>query len=350
MPHPARPTCLALCLALSLLPAAWAEDTPTSPPGPTTDTPAKAPDPQPAPALQRSQEDAVGLERQLPEKQQQTLQAGQDSFLALWQPANSSEAQGVVVIVPGDGENADWPVAVGPLRSKLPDAGWQTLSLTLPDPQDSQPQPRQAETSDKAAADSDAAATPNSKPEVKGSDQAVPTPESTGETGSGEPAQASAEAPPAPDPAIERRKAYADRVMARIQAGIDFALQGKPKRVVLLGHGTGGYWAARYIAEREPSEVRNLVVVSASLPRDFRPALDDMVPRLEVAVGDFYYKDSDAERRAAQLRLKASKREKGKTYVQVGMNSLPADRAVEQDQLFRRVRGWLSAHIEPLEQ
>jgi hypothetical protein len=32
--------------------------------------------------------------------------------------------------------------------------------------------------------------------------------------------------------------------------------------------------------------------------------------------------------------------------VQIGMNALPADRATEQDQLYRRIRGWLSLHIK----
>lgn len=341
MSRPAQPTRLALCLALSLAPLVpgWAEDTPASPPGP-----AVAPAAPARPALEeRSQDEASALQQRLPQKQQQTLQAGEESFLALWLPANAPQAEGVVIIVPGDGENPDWPVAVGPLRRKLPDAGWQTLALGLPDPQDSQPVPRK-ESADKAAADSDAGA---SSKDVQGeSGAATPTPESTAEAGSGEPAQASSEAPPAPDAAIERRKAYAERVMARIQAGLDFALQGKPKSIVLLGHGTGAYWAARYLAEREPGEIHNLLIVDAEVPRDFRPALEDMVPRLQLATGDFYYKDRRVDRDAAKARLQASRRETGKTYVQIGMNALPADRATEQDQLYRRIRGWLSLHIK----
>ncbi|MDF3935485.1 alpha/beta hydrolase family protein [Pseudomonas citronellolis] len=341
MPRPAQPTRLALCLALSLAPLAplLAEETPASPPGP-----AVAPATPARPDLEeRSQDESKSLQQRLPEKQQQTLQAGDESFLALWLPANAPQAEGVVIIVPGDGENPDWPVAVGPLRRKLPDAGWQTLALSLPDPQDSQPLPRK-ESPDKAAADSDAGA---SSKDVKGqAGAATPTPESTAEAGSAEPAQASGEAPPAPDPAIERRKAYADRVMARIQAGLDFALQDKPKSVILVGHGTGAYWAARYLAEREPGDIHNLLLVGAELPRDFRPALEDMVPRLPLAVGDFYYRDRRDDRDAAKARLQASKRETGKTYVQIAMNALPADRATEQDQLYRRIRGWLSLHLK----
>lgn len=75
---------------------------------------------------ERSQDEAKGLERQLPEDGQQILKAGDESFLTLWLPANTAEAEGVVILVPGDGESPDWPQAIGPLRRKLPDAGWQT--------------------------------------------------------------------------------------------------------------------------------------------------------------------------------------------------------------------------------
>lgn len=54
---------------------------------------------------ERSQDEAKGLERQLPEDGQQILKAGDESFLTLWLPANTAEAEGVVILVPGDGES-----------------------------------------------------------------------------------------------------------------------------------------------------------------------------------------------------------------------------------------------------
>ncbi|MCA4042159.1 DUF3530 family protein, partial [Pseudomonas aeruginosa] len=44
-------------------------------------------------------------------------------------------------------------------------------------------------------------------------------------------------------------------------------------------------------AEKEPAEIHNLLLVAAEIPRDFRPALEDMVPKLKLATGDFYYHD-----------------------------------------------------------
>ncbi len=296
---------------------------------------------------ERSQDEAKGLERQLPEDGQQILKAGDESFLTLWLPANTAEAEGVVILVPGDGESPDWPQAIGPLRRKLPDAGWQTLSLALPDPQSTAPVTRPAESAASASADKDASAADSaSKPDVKGESGNAPAPESTAQAGSGEPAQSEDQAPPPAIDPVEQRKAHAERVMARLQASIDLALQHEPKSVVLLGHGTGAYWAARYLAEKEPAEIHNLLLVAAEVPRDFRPALEDMVPKLKLATGDFYYRDARADREAARLRMQAGKRQKHPAYVQIAMQALPADPKAEQEQLYRRIRGWLSLHLQ----
>ena len=122
-------TTLAMCCLASLLPlGALAAD--AEKPSTTEAPAAQAPRP---PLLERSQEDAQALERLVPKAEQQTLQAGADSFLALWKPANDSDPEGAVIIVPGAGETADWPNAVGPLRQKFPDIGWHSLSISLPD-------------------------------------------------------------------------------------------------------------------------------------------------------------------------------------------------------------------------
>ena len=87
------------------------------------------------PLEERSQDSAEALERQLPRGEQQMLQAGDESFLALWKPANAPEAQRRgAADSRAPTESADWPKAVKPLRLKLPDIGWSTLE---PEPADS---------------------------------------------------------------------------------------------------------------------------------------------------------------------------------------------------------------------
>ena len=293
-----------------------------------------------APLPERSEVEATALEQRLEQKEQQQLKAGDESFLALWLPANVAKPSGAVILVPGDDENADWPQGVGPLRRKLPDGGWHSLSLTLPDPNGDAPPLRDV---------TEQSATP----------PATDTPANTDSAPAGDAAQT--EAPAVMDTAVaadstptasatpsleERQKAHAERVLARIEASIGFAEQQQAKTIVLLGHGSGAYWAARYLAERKPAKVSNLLLVAAELPAGFTPPLDELIPQLQLATGDFYYKDQVADRQAALKRSQASKRQKHPAYIQVAMKALPGNREAEQEQLYRRIKGWLTLKVQ----
>ncbi|MDH4569946.1 DUF3530 family protein [Pseudomonas sp. BN414] len=328
MPRALRLPLAALCLAL--LPASPAvlgeEDSATAPKEPASAV-------ERAPLEERSQEDSTSLERQIPIRDQQRLKAGEEAFLALWQPANVSAPEGLVILLPGDGETADWPEAIGPLRRGLPNSGWSTLALTLPDPSDDPLPPRPLKTEEPTKAE----------PAVSPEKAQEEGPANTEQAGSAEP-----NTDPAPPPLSRDaiQKTQTDRVFARIEAALAFARQQKPKAIVLLGHGTGAYWAAQFLAANEPQDVRNLLLVAAELPAGYAPALEDSLPELKLATGDFYYKDQPADRDAALRRSHASKRQKHPAYIQIAMKGLPGDRTTEQEQLIRRIRGWLSLHLE----
>lgn len=278
------------------------------------------------PLAERSAVEALALEQRLQAKEQQHLQTADERFLALWLPANVGEPSGVVILLPGDDGNPDSAQNVGPLRRKLPNAGWHSLSLSLPDPSSDMPAPRSSEP----------AAEPAS---VSGDDAQDSAPASSEEP---VPAPA-ADAPPA---AQEQQQAHAERVLARIESAITFAAEQQTRRIVLLGHGSGAYWAARYLAERQPAQVRNLLVVAASAPAGYTPPLDELIPQLQLATGDFYYQDQLPDRQAASRRMQASKRQQHPSYIQIAMKALPGNREAEQEQLYRRIRGWLTLKIQ----
>ncbi|MGY4533587.1 pimeloyl-ACP methyl ester carboxylesterase [Pseudomonas sp. TE3786] len=303
-------------------------------PAPTKEGEAPAAAVERAPLSERSVDDATALAKRVPEKEQQKLQAGDEEFLALWKLANVGDAIGVIILIPGDGETADWPQAMAPLREKLPDAGWHTLSLSLPDPQGDEPPLRPIEE----------AAPPGG--EEKNADAPAQTSEPAPATTPENAAVPADNTPPPSGISEEQRATHATRVSARIEAAIAFTQEKKAKAIVLLGHGSGGYWAARYLADNKPKQVSNLILVAAEKPVGFSPALEDLVPELKLATGDFYYNDQPLDRDAAKLRKEASKRQKHPAYIQVAMAGMPGDRATEQEQLYRRVKGWLSQHLQ----
>ncbi|WP_406820709.1 alpha/beta hydrolase family protein [Pseudomonas sp. KnCO4] len=323
-------TTLAMCCLASLLPlgalAADAEQPPV-----TNEAPA-APAPRP-PLLERSQEDAQALERLVPKAEQQTLQGGADSFLALWKPANDSDPQGAVIIVPGAGETADWPNAVGPLRRKFPDVGWHSLSISLPDLLADSPQARvEAKPAAQPAPEQGESAPAKDLPADANANVAQATAADADTAESTDAAQASEQTDPAD----------AARIFARLDAAVAFAQQHNARSIVLIGHGSGAYWAARYLSEQQPPQVQKLVLVAAQTPARVEHGLESLVPTLRVPTADIYYATRSADRSAAAQRLQASKRQKDSQYRQLSLIAMPGNKAAEQEQLFRRVRGWMS--------
>lgn len=300
-------------------------------------------EPQRPPLAERSEVEAKALEEQLQAKEQQQLQGADEAFLALWLPANVGEPSGVVILLPGDDGNPDGAQSVGPLRRKLPNAGWHSLSLSLPDPSGDAPPARSTEiAAEPAPVSVDTAEAGAEEKPAETATEPAPTTEP--------PTATEAATPAAPAPAAasleELQKAHAERVLARIGSAIAFAEQQQAKTIVLLGNGSGAYWAARYLAERKPSTIHNLLLIAPSLPAGYAPPLDELIPSLQLATGDFYYKDAPADRRAALQRSQASKRQKHPAYIQVAMKALPGNLEAEQEQLYRRIRGWLSLKLQ----
>ena len=166
------------------------------------------------------------------------------------------------------------------MRRKLPDANWGTLSLSLPDVNMDTLPPRVIE-APKATVDT------SSK---EGSTAAKPIEQA-----------ASAEAE-GTDPAVvpgadEQEKTDTKRIFDRIDAAVAFAQTQGARSVALLGHGTGAWWAARYLSEKQPAQVQKLVMVAGKTPAARQPDLQQLAPGLKVPTADVFYQDSAQERR-----------------------------------------------------
>mgnify|MGYP003132931302 FL=1 len=285
----------------------------------------------------RSETMAADLLRQLPASEFVSLNASGTDFVALWRPANVAEPKGIIILLPGEGESADWPRGIGPLRRGLPDHGWHTLSLSLPDspglvlPMATEPAPEQptdapetvAEQPSEDPAPSEAGYLPEETAAAPG-EQAVDDSDT----------QAPAETPPMkPD--------HSEQISARIEAALAFARSKQPKAIVLLGQGTGGYWAARYLQQQAPQDVRHLLIVQPRQPDGQEEPLAQLVPPLKLITGDFYYKDVTSDQQTARERLNASRRIQHPAYRQVGLPRQTGERQTDQEVLVRRVRGWL---------
>ncbi len=329
----------ALAAALVMLPARGADEPAPTPPATAPATPAER-----APLPSRSDSQAAGLQRQLPANQFVALSAGGEDVVALWQPANVGEPKGLIILLPGQGESADWPSGIGPLRRGLPDHGWQTLSLSLPDSGTllpSAPLPTDTATQTAPEKAADAGEAPSQDAVGADAEQAPPVeagvlPEATAATGSTPGAEetdtATAEPPTTPS--------EAERIDKRIDAALAFARSKQPPGIVMIGQGTGGYWAARYLQQQAPAGVKGVLVIQPERPQGQDEPLAQLLPSVKGAVGDFFYDAGPGEQVAARERLNASRRTRHPAYHQLELPDA-VDRDTRQAQLLRRARGWL---------
>ena len=313
-----------------LAPATGALAADAAKPEAATEAPsAEAPRP---PLLERSQEDAQALERLVPKAEQQTLQAGADSFLALWKPANVADPQGAVIIVPGAGENADWPNAVGPLRRKFPDIGWHSLSVSLPDLLADAPQAR-------------VEAKPAPVPEQK-TGESAPAKDTPADANANV-AQATAadadtaESTDAVQASEQNDVADAERIFARLDAAVAFAQQqfaqhraDRPRQRRLLGSALPEREATAAGAETGDGGGTD---TGAGRARSGKP---DANP--QGADGRPLLRHPNRRPQCGRAALAGQQAAKDSQYKQLSLIAMPANKDGEQEQLFRRVRGWMS--------
>ena len=90
----------------------------------------------PAQDLERERRLASEIVDSIMDGEALTLHAGDLSedreFLAIYTPSEEIPAQGAAIILHGRGFHPDWPEVVRPLRTVLPEHGWNTLSLQMP--------------------------------------------------------------------------------------------------------------------------------------------------------------------------------------------------------------------------
>jgi len=60
------------------------------------------------------------------------LKAGKQKFFSLYLEAVTAKPRGGVIFLHGMAAHPDWPRVISPLRQRLPDSGWATLSLQMP--------------------------------------------------------------------------------------------------------------------------------------------------------------------------------------------------------------------------
>lgn len=252
----------------------------------------------------------------------QWLNDGNQDFISLWEHERSGKPFGAILLIHGEGQTADWPYTIRALRLSLPDHGWATLSIAVPEPEI-------------------AIAPPRAQP-----DKAIE---------------------PAPTNLIETTKS---EVTARLASAMSYLNSKGQFNIVILSHGVGAAHALNFIAELSGSRatqvpadnakrntrgmvdkpVRAFIMVNArngavNAPNNLIQNMNDpALPMLDVYFGDHVLDQTEPK-----LRKQAAKKNRVEAFHQVKLMAPSANWQQGENRLTRRVRGFLNKYAKGVE-
>lgn len=332
-----------------------------------------------------------------------TLVAGEESFYGLFLQERSGQPQGGILILHDQGQHGHWPEYIAPLRENLPDYGWVTFSVALPDPPATPLPPtdlygnqntaEQAETgSDNKGASEGKSEESTNSPEEKeptepkgeqqapepennkntepqaDSEQQAPEPdqpvenlepgarppsrmadnqnqesETTDTNASSQPAQA--EDSPA-NQLIEARSAHRQQMLERMEQAIAYLNTRGQYNLVVIATGISSSWAVEWLtgvsktnASGQAEAGLALVLINPQTSSAASIELPTLMKKLRLPILDINVEPGARQQREAKHRLGVMKHAQHPNYRQVQLNT-PVTRNASKP-LVRQVRGWL---------
>ncbi|MEH6563876.1 MAG: DUF3530 family protein [Halopseudomonas sp.] len=261
------------------------------------------------------------LERELPTQQQRQLDFGGESQLGLFLPAARPKALGGILLIAGPGEHADWPQLIAPARRQLSDAGWNTLSISLPDA----PAPTETRLL-VSAPDSDQAKVDEQQPAETG----LQSPDN-------QPDQ-----PPTEADAAASATAYAQRCTQLIQAAWQVLTAEGDKYVAVIARNEAGYWALRAASPPANGQPPHSMVIFA--PRDpgltAQPALGQMLEGWDKPLLEMVNTGNPQGASQAKEHQRIAQRKGYPAYQQWDIDYLK-DSVLADAVLQKRLQGWV---------
>lgn len=216
------------------------------------------------------------------------LNAGGQEFLAVQTEQSGKKAKGQAIILHGYGQHPNWADVIKPLRTLLPKSGWSTLSIELP--------------------------------------------------------QAGKEA---------GEKEYAqltEQSTSRILAA-EAMLQGKEtKKIIMIAYGLGARMAVDWLSKTPQPSVSALVIISmAGETKNSELKSNTDLLAIKIPVLDIIAENDTARVLSAALerRLQQSKM---KQYRQLEIIAANPFYNQQEDELVKRIRGWLKVTFKPKKQ
>lgn len=229
------------------------------------------------------------------------LQQNQQQFLSIYHPNNQHPGKGALLILHDDGQHPRWPDTIETISATMPDYGWATLSISLPD--------------------------------IKPSKTKKPANQS--------------------DTSLSQTEQQA---VARIQAALDYLGTQGLLNVILVGSGSGAPRGANLLQSlpspgptpegtKAARAIAALVIINDNNPSELT-SLSPNFNDASMPILDIYFGSQETTLAAAKRRKQMASRSKMKTYQQIRLAELNGLLSLGENRLSKRVRGFIERNAK----
>jgi len=320
-----------------------------------------------------------------PEPNTSSLSSAPD-FYGLFLGDATGNPQGGVLILHDNQQHGHWPEIVAPLREYLPQHGWTTLTIELPDTparlrivrEESSVQPSPTNTTNDTEEDGNTSANEAIASNKDGDPSFTEEPnDNAGPDAQRQPAELEEEPGNTPvddslEPALPKLaklpelnneeitaiatpdnilfdpiEHYRKQNKQRIFTAMEYLRSRGQFNLVIIGYGIGAAWAIDYIAQQE--EVKNdnkgltLVTIDALPSRHSSREINQQLTKLTLPFLDLIQPEKAYEMKQGKARKAIMNRNKNSVYQQIITSSM-ASYHENENPTNRRIRGWLKTN------
>ncbi len=297
------------------------------------------------------------LLKEVDERDVITLNAGDEEFIGLFSEQNTAQPLGGVLIIHDSGLGPNNQYFTAPLRKRLPDYGWNTLAISLPEPETTPlpsrkwpPYPADFTLNSPAEDENSTEEETDPDTESESSDEESLETESNEETSASdtqeEPETAQAKNEPSNTVSAQ------ERTMTRIEASVQELISRGQLNIILVGHGVGASWAISYLESSSNPEMFTLVVIDPKLPpveQDKNYINTRLEKFIDVPILDIVSTQNSFTKKQAKERRNTANRKQLKAYQQL-FTRATSNSEVNHNRIVKRIRGWLAQNAPGEEQ
>ena len=303
------------------------------------------------------------LESKYPADSIKKIGSDGNKFIGLYEKDKTGNPYGAILIVHGEGQNADWPHTISAIRQELPEHGWTSLSITLPEPAKPivparpTPQPPAQKPTKQDASESEAeAGEPSTQEEVENNDTNTMASQETKPETTNKPLET-----------LDIKSAEEIEALAleRLKEAVSFLNNEGQFNIVVAAHGTAALRAMNYLASESTvipgtknkngkskvqRPLRAMVFLNArNSLLGIEASLSELLDMQDFSVLDIYFDEHYLDNIEAQARKKAAKSNNMNTYFLVKLLTPTHHIFDDENRFTRRVRGFLDQHARGVE-